>query len=94
MLTSVHPGARGGRRAAETNMADNSGIHRTDPALVHFLLKAPLGACAVIAPTIATETFRIYPQHVSCTRTATGQGEGEKCCAREDGREMKESHRL
>lgn len=75
-------------------MANKSGIHRTDPALVQFLLRALLGDCAVIGPTIATETFRIYPQHVSCTRTATGQGEGEKCCAREDGGEMKESYRL
>lgn len=91
MLTSVDPGARDGRRAAETNMANNSGVHRTDPALVQFLLRALLGDCAVIGPTIATETFRIYPQHVSSTRNATGQGEGEKCCA---GREMKESYRL
>lgn len=43
----------------------------------------------MIGPTIATETFRIYPQHVLCTRTATRQGEGEKCCDYLDGREMK-----
>jgi hypothetical protein len=44
-----------------------------------------LGAHSVVTgPTVATETFRIYPQHVLCTRAATRQGEGENCRAPTD----------
>lgn len=93
-LTSTCTGTKDGRRAAETDMSSKPRFPRTDPFPTRFLLRAVWGDCTMIGPTIATETFRIYPQHVLCTRTTTRQCEGEKCCPRTNGREMKEWYSL